>query len=64
MSENQKLIKLTQIGSQHGRKPGQRETLLGLGLGKIGSSRVVQDTPCAQGMIRKVAHLLRVDESV
>jgi large subunit ribosomal protein L30 len=58
-----KLIKLTQTGSQFGRKPGQRETLVGLGLGRIGSTRTVTDTPSARGMIRKVAHLLRVEES-
>jgi large subunit ribosomal protein L30 len=63
MSE-QKLVKVTQTGSQFGRKPGQRETLIGLGLGKIGSTRTLVDTPSARGKIRKVAHLLRVEESV
>jgi len=64
MSENTKTVKVTQIGSPIGRKPGQRETLAGLGLKKIRSSRVLEDTQSVRGMIRKVAHLLRVEESV
>jgi large subunit ribosomal protein L30 len=37
-----------------------RETLKGLGLGKLGSSRVLKATPEVLGMVRRVAHL--VDE--
>ncbi len=64
MSDTQKTVKVTQTGSPIGRKPGQRETLVGLGLNKIRATRVLQDTPEVRGMIRKVAHLLRVDESI
>ncbi len=64
MSEAKKLVRVTQTGSKFGRKPGQRETLTGLGLGKIGSTRTLEDTPAVRGMISKVAHLLRVEESV
>jgi large subunit ribosomal protein L30 len=64
MSESGKTVKVTQLGSPIGRKPGQRETLIGLGLNKIRSSRVLEDTPAVRGMIRKVAHLLHVEESV
>ncbi len=64
MSETKKTVKVTQLGSPIGRKPGQRETLIGLGLNKIRSSRVLEDTPAVRGMISKVAHLLRVEESV
>jgi large subunit ribosomal protein L30 len=64
MSEPRKTVKVTQIGSPIGRKPGQRETLVGLGLNKIRGSKVLEDTPSVRGMIRKVAHLLRVEESV
>jgi large subunit ribosomal protein L30 len=59
-----KVVTVTQTGSPIGRKPGQRETLVGLGLNKIRSTRTLEDTPAVRGMIRKVAHLLRVDESV
>jgi large subunit ribosomal protein L30 len=63
MSETGKTVKVTQTGSPIGRKPGQRETLTGLGLNKIRSTRVLEDTPAVRGMIRKVAHLLHVEES-
>jgi large subunit ribosomal protein L30 len=66
MSETveRKTVKVTQTGSPIGRKPGQRETLIGLGLNKIRASRELEDTPSVRGMIRKVAHLVRVDESL
>ncbi|MBV9811944.1 MAG: 50S ribosomal protein L30 [Acetobacteraceae bacterium] len=55
-------VRVTQIASAIGRKPGQRETLVGLGLNKIRRTRELPDTPTVRGMIRKVAHLLRVEE--
>ncbi|MDE2334105.1 MAG: 50S ribosomal protein L30 [Rhodospirillales bacterium] len=55
-------VKVTQVASAAGRKPGQKETLLGLGLKGIGRSRVLADTPSTRGMIRKVAHLVRVEK--
>ncbi len=55
-------VKVTQTGSPIGRRSDQRATLVGLGLNKIGRSRVLEDTPSVRGMINKVAHLLRVDE--
>ncbi len=58
-----KTVRVTQTGSPIGRKPGQRETLIGLGLNKIRGTRVLEDTPSVRGMIRKVAHLVRVDEA-
>ncbi|CAA9275540.1 MAG: LSU ribosomal protein L30p (L7e) [uncultured Craurococcus sp.] len=56
-----KTVKVTQIGSPIGRKPGQRETLIGLGLNKMHRSRELEDTPSVRGMIRKVAHLIKVE---
>jgi large subunit ribosomal protein L30 len=58
-----KTVRLTQTGSPIGRKPGQRETLIGLGLNKMRRTSELEDTPSVRGMIRKVAHLVRVDES-
>jgi large subunit ribosomal protein L30 len=55
-------IRVTQIVSGFGRKPGQKETLTGLGLKKIGSTRTLADTPSTRGMVRKVAHLIKVEE--
>jgi large subunit ribosomal protein L30 len=55
-----KTVTIEQIASVAGRKPGQKETLLGLGLGKVRSKRTLEDTPSVRGMIAKVQHLLRV----
>jgi large subunit ribosomal protein L30 len=55
-------VRVTQIASGLGRKPGQKETLIGLGLNKIRATRTLEDTPSTRGMIRKVAHLIRVEE--
>ena len=55
-------VKVTQTGSPLGRKPGQKETLIGLGLNKMRRTRELEDTPAVRGMIRKVAHLLKVEE--
>ena len=57
-----KRVKVTQIASATGRKPGQRETLIGLGLNKLRATRELEDTPSVRGMLRKVAHLVRVEE--
>jgi large subunit ribosomal protein L30 len=55
-------VRVTQTGSPAGRKPGQKETLIGLGLNKMHRTRELEDTPAMRGMIRKVAHLVRVEE--
>ena len=55
-------VRVTQVHSVAGRKPGQKETLIGLGLNKIRRVRELEDTPCIRGMIRKVAHLVKVEE--
>jgi large subunit ribosomal protein L30 len=55
-------IKVTQIASGNGRKPGQQATLVGLGLNKLRAVRTLEDTPAIRGMVRKVAHLVKVEE--
>jgi large subunit ribosomal protein L30 len=55
-------VRVTQTASALGRKPGQKETLVGLGLNKIRRTRELEDTPSVRGMIRKVAHLIKVEE--
>jgi large subunit ribosomal protein L30 len=55
-------VRVTQTASVLGRKPGQKETLVGLGLNKLRSTRELEDTPSVRGMIRKVAHLIKVEE--
>jgi large subunit ribosomal protein L30 len=70
MAENEhvadvkKTVRVTQINSALGRKPGQKATLVGLGLNKIRATRVLEDTPSIRGMIRKVAHLIKVEDVV
>ncbi len=55
-------LKITQIGSPIGRNSDQRDTLIALGLNKRHRAKVVADTPSLRGMVRKVAHLLEVEE--
>ena len=56
-----KTVKITQIKSGIGRPESQKRTLIALGLNKINRSKEVEATPQVQGMINKVAHLLRVE---
>ncbi len=58
-----KSIKIKQIGSPIRRHHTQRETLIGLGLNRIGRVNEVPDTPQMRGMIAKVKHLVRVVEA-
>ena len=58
-----KSIKIKQIGSAIRRHHTQRETLIGLGLNRIGRVAEVPDTPQIRGMIAKVKHLLEVVEA-
>ena len=60
MAEAKKTVKVEQIASPLRRHHDQRETLIGLGLNKIGRTRELPDTPSTRGMIRKVHHLVRV----
>jgi large subunit ribosomal protein L30 len=60
MASKDKTIKVQQIGSALRRQHTQRETLVGLGLNKIGRSRDLPDNPMTRGMIEKVKHLVRV----
>ena len=56
------IVRVTQTGSPIGRRADQRQTLVGLGLNKIGRTKILEDTPSVRGMINKVAHLVRVDD--
>jgi large subunit ribosomal protein L30 len=62
MADQAKTIKIKQTGSPSRRRHDQRETLVGLGLNKIGRVRELQDTPMTRGMINKVHHLVQVVE--
>ena len=55
-------IRLKQVRSCIGQTRDQRATLRGLGLRRIGAVNEVTDTPAVRGMVRKVLHLLEVQE--
>jgi large subunit ribosomal protein L30 len=60
MANSSKTIKVEQTASPIRRNTTQRATLVGLGLNKFGRVRDLPDTAQTRGMIRKVAHLVRV----
>jgi len=55
----EKSIKVTLIKSLIGTKQDHRATVRGLGLKRINSSAILEDTPAVRGMIRKVAYLVK-----
>ncbi len=57
-----KTITVRQTGSPIRRPKDQRDTLVGLGLGKIGRVRTLEDTPSVRGMIAKVSHMVSIVE--
>jgi large subunit ribosomal protein L30 len=57
-------VKVTQIGSPIRRRGDQRATLIGLGLNKLHRTRELENTPSVRGMINKVKHLIRIEDSV
>jgi large subunit ribosomal protein L30 len=60
--DGKKTVTVEQTGSPIGRRTDQEATLKGLGLNKRHRRRVLEDTPAVRGMIRKVQHLVRVEE--
>ena len=56
-------LKITQVRSQIGQSKKHRGTLRALGLGKIGRTVEHPESPQTLGMLRKVRHLVRIDES-
>jgi len=56
-------LKVTQVRSQIGQSERHRGTLRALGLGRIGRSAEHQESPQLAGMLRKVRHLVRVEDA-
>jgi large subunit ribosomal protein L30 len=56
-------IRITQTGSPIRRDKTQRATLVGLGLNKMGRTVEVEATADVLGQVRKVQHLVRVEEA-
>ena len=57
-----KKLKITLVKSPIDRSERQKLTVVALGLGKTNSSKEVVATPQILGMIRKLTHLLKVEE--
>jgi len=57
-----KKIKITLVKSPIDRPERQKETLKALGLNKMNATREVEATPQILGMVRKVEHMLSVEE--
>ena len=56
-------VKIKQVRSSIGQSARHRGTLRALGLGKIGRTAEHAETPQLAGMLRKVRHLVEVEES-
>jgi large subunit ribosomal protein L30 len=56
-------VKVTQVRSQIGNSERHRGTLRALGLGRIGKSNELEDGPVLAGMLRKVRHLVKVEDA-
>ncbi|BBB57065.1 50S ribosomal protein L30 [Candidatus Megaera polyxenophila] len=52
---------MVQVVSPIGRRPDQKQTLIGLGLNKMHKERVLEDTNSIRGMINKVRHLVKFE---
>ena len=60
MATEQKTVKVQLVRSTIGCKQAHRDTVRGLGLRKINSTKVLEDTPAVRGMINKVDYLVQV----
>ena len=55
-------LKITLVKSYIGRPAPQRKILVGMGLGKLNRSVFLEDTPEIRGMVKKVCHLVYMEE--
>ncbi|MEO0091365.1 MAG: 50S ribosomal protein L30 [candidate division WOR-3 bacterium] len=56
-----KKIKITLVKSLIDTKPVHKKNALALGLKRVNSSRIHNDTPVIRGMIEKIKHLVKVE---
>ena len=57
---DKKTLKVRLVKSPIGCKQAHRDTVRGLGLRRVNSERVLEDTPAVRGMINKVDYLVQV----
>ena len=55
-----KTLKVTLVKSPIGTQQSHRDTVRGLGLRKLNSESILEDTPAVRGMINKIAYLVKV----
>jgi large subunit ribosomal protein L30 len=58
----EKTIRVTLVRSAIGYTKDQKETVLALGLHRMHQTVEHQDNPAVRGMIRKIVHLVKVEE--
>jgi large subunit ribosomal protein L30 len=56
-----KKVKVTLVKSTAGTSERHKATVRGLGLGRMNTSRVLEDTPAVRGMINKVFYLVKAE---
>ncbi|MBW2265184.1 MAG: 50S ribosomal protein L30 [Deltaproteobacteria bacterium] len=56
-------LKITLKRSIVGRPEKHRKTVRSLGLRKLNKTVILKDTPSVRGMVRKVSHLLEIEEN-
>lgn len=57
----EKKVKVTLVKSVIGTKESHRATVRGLGLRRVNSTSILEDTPAVRGMINKVSYLLKCE---
>jgi large subunit ribosomal protein L30 len=57
---DKKTVTVKLVRSPIGTKQSHRDTVRGLGLRKLNSQSVLEDTPAVRGMIDKIAYLVQV----
>ena len=57
---DKKTVTVKLVRSPIGTKQSHRDTVRGLGLRKLNSESVLEDTPAVRGMINKIAYLVKV----
>lgn len=58
---SEKKVKVTLVRSLIGTKESHRATVRGLGLRRLNSTSLLEDTPAVRGMINKVSYLLKCE---
>ncbi len=56
------MVKVTLIKSLNGQIKTVKDTVAALGLKKIRQSRTLEETPANMGQLKKVAHLVKVEQ--